>query len=256
MVYEEFIPDVKKYLTRKTPKSKEIFSLIKEYKDLDDGEKKDSLGEEILMMNSKLVASIANKYASAHRTSRNDFFQSGMIGLMRALELFDCEKKCSFCTYATPWIKHAMNCERLHETPVMVSRGMRQSISKHKKKGLGGIGFSAKDESSRNAQTALMASIGSSYVFIDSPTFFEITDAVNHEKKIFSSLIKEDIYKQMFKILEPKEIIVIKELYFKEVPSTLSEIAGLINKSEESVRKINYKALFKLRSHFCIIEGE
>ena len=259
MIYEEFSPEVKKYLIRKTPKSKDIFELIKRYKGLEEGDIKENLREDILMINSKLVAKLASKYASAYRSSRDDFFQSGMIGLMRALDLFDCERKCAFSTYATPWIKQTMGEERLQETPVMVTRGMRESVRKHMKKNHGEMDFSMKSESGRNAKSACLAMSSETYLFLDgyvkskkhdSDTFFDISDNVDYEQKIFSLLIKEDVHREMLKILKPQEITVVKELHFKEVPSTLEYISKILGKGENTVRKLEKRSLRKLKNHF------
>ena len=257
MIHEEFSPEVRGYLLRKTPKSKDIFELIKGYKELEDGDAKENLREQILMMNCKLVASLASKYASSYKSSRDDFFQSGMMGLMRALDLFDCERGCAFSTYATPWIKKNMGEERLQETPIMVTRGMRQSIRKHIKKGNGSIDFSLKGESERNAQAASRAMSEKTYFFLDKPvegkyetTNSQIPDNVDYEQKIFSSLIKEDISREMLNILKPQEIIVIRELHFNEVPSTLEYIAKILDRAENTVRKLEIRALRKLKNHF------
>ena len=263
MIHEKFSPEVSKYLLRKTPKSKDIFLLIKKYKGLEDGTEKEKLRENILMINSKLVASLACRYAASYKSSKEDFFQSGMIGLMRALELFDCERGCAFSTYATPWIKQGMGKERLQETPIMVTRGMRQSVRKHLKVGNGEIDLSVKDESSRNAQAALVALSDNTYLFMDgyvqssrydkdNDNVFNISDDVDYEQEIFSSLIKEDVRRKMLKILKPQEIIVIKELHFNEVPSTWEYIAKKLGKGERTVRNLEKRAIHKLRSHFRV----
>lgn len=68
-----------------------------------------------------LVNALAKRLAGP--SEREDFFQAGVIGLLKAAQRYNCRRQTRFTTYAVPWIEGEMRAyRRLHRPGLTVSR--------------------------------------------------------------------------------------------------------------------------------------
>jgi RNA polymerase primary sigma factor len=86
--------------------------------------------ERMINSNLRLVVSIARRY-QGHGLSMTDLVQEGTLGLIRAVEKFDWRKGFRFSTYATLWIRQAIqrgleNGGRTIRLPVHIGQRLRQ----------------------------------------------------------------------------------------------------------------------------------
>lgn len=104
-------------------------------KELVDGSEPASAFDAMVVHNIRLVYSVANTHVGRVSSAGtvlelDDLAQAGMIGLIRAIELFDASRKLKFSTYATNWIRQSIgreidNTSRLIRLPVHVMDDMR-----------------------------------------------------------------------------------------------------------------------------------
>ncbi|HUX80255.1 MAG TPA: sigma-70 family RNA polymerase sigma factor, partial [Alphaproteobacteria bacterium] len=233
MANSNFSPELKKVLRQKTPSGKEIFELVKRYKKYRNGKRKEELREEILTINTKLVAYLAQKFAPTASVPVDDLFQAGMEGLIHALEKFSYRKGFRFSTYASFWIKRSMQMIREDDCAVSVSRYNRQTVSNLLKEGKGHIDFTDMTKEKSRALTILNAMNDKAYVYLDKPIEtdtqaaafkFEIKDPKDYEEGIFSTFANEDLEKALSKTLTDREKVVITKRYLEPIPMPYAEI--------------------------------
>ncbi|MEA2397036.1 MAG: polymerase primary sigma factor, partial [Thermoleophilaceae bacterium] len=86
--------------------------------------------DRMINSNLRLVVSVARKY-QGHGLTLGDLVQEGMLGLIRATEKFDWRRGFKFSTYATLWIRQAIqrgleNSSRTIRLPVHIAQRERK----------------------------------------------------------------------------------------------------------------------------------
>lgn len=221
------------------------------------GDKK--AGELLVQENLGLVGSVVKRFEN-RGYDREDLFQIGAIGLMKAIEKFDFAYEVRFSTYAVPLVTGEIRRFLRDDGMVKVSRSMKESswrVKKSREKleqklgrsvtlqelaedtGLSeeeiALALDASEEVSSIYQT-IYQSDGSELYLVD-----KMADKAPEEEQLLNRVTVE----QMMKTLEPREQRLIKLRYFDG--KTQNSVAKVMGMTQVQVSRTEKKILQKMR---------
>ncbi len=210
--------------------------------------------------NLRLVLSIVQRF-SGRGDSADDLFQVGCIGLIKAIENFDVTQNVQFSTYAVPMIIGEIKRHLRDNTPIRVSRSIRDTAYKAltvREELINTLGrepsitelaekMEIPCEDVVTALEAIQDTVSlSDPVFQDGNDTVCIMDQISDTKNTAESIVESISIADAIDRLSPRERTIINLRFFQG--QTQMEIAEEIGISQAQVSRLEKSALKNIRS--------
>jgi RNA polymerase primary sigma factor len=221
--------------------------------------------DQLVNSNLRLVIANARKY-QGHDLPLLDLIQEGILGLIRAAEKFDWRKGYKFSTYATFWIRQALqraldNRSRTIRIPVHLGQRERRIGRAHRELAAR-LGREPTDEEVAEAADLTVQEVHEAHdaarvvTSLDRPVGEEEetsfgsllpSDERGPDEEVDISLRDDAIRKALAQLPEPeREVVKLRYGINGDDPTPLSETGRRLGLSQDAVRRLERKALSEL----------
>lgn len=216
-------------------------------------------GEQLVEENLGLVGSVVRRFEN-RGYDREDLFQIGAIGLMKAIEKFDLSYEVRFSTYAVPLVMGEIRRFLRDDGMMKVSRSIKESgwrVKKSREKLEQQLGRSVtiqelSDDTGLSVEEIALALDASEEVTSIYQTVYQsdgselyLVDKVADDEPQEEELLNRITVQQLLGMLEPKEQKLIILRYFEG--RTQSVVADAMGMTQVQVSRMEKKILQKMR---------
>ena len=214
--------------------------------------------EKMITCNLRLVLSVVQKFSNRGE-NLDDLFQVGCIGLVKAIDNFDCDLDVRFSTYAVPMIAGEIKRYIRDDGMIKVSRSLKELAGRAaaaqgelasklgRDPGIRELaGYMGEDPE----DISLAMDASRPHISIYEPAYGEEGDALVMDRLAGredgdEAALDRVLLQQLMGILEPREQKIIMLRYFRD--KTQSEIAASMGISQVQVSRLESRIMKKLR---------
>ena len=212
----------------------------------------------IVLNNSGLIWSIVNRFLG-RGYSKEELYQIGCIGLIKAVQRFDTSFEVKISTFAVPYIMGEIKRFLRDDGPIKISRSIKELGAKIREVQRDYLIKNGKDIKISEIARILNVSIEDIAVALDATKPIDSIDEyayegeekeskiskISNNKDDVGDLINKITIKKLIKELDSREQQIIVLRYFKE--KTQTEVAKTLGISQVQVSRIEKKVLLEMR---------